>query len=171
MSTERVEQMRVVQNQALALYGEMPAEHVFGSVDHVLVAAKALDRQLDCEIRHVTLSLTGLNRSLSSLFVECLLALRGRDIELPDGRRRAVPVDAEYACRVLRDVFEAKNAAYGDSFGDHGAAGVVIRLLDQVSKVERADGDLKRATGLVHIANFAVMAMMLLVDNDPEFLS
>lgn len=166
---ERVEHMREIQEQAMAVYGELP--DAGGSFSHVIVASRNLDSQLDSEVRHVTLSAQGLKHALSRLFVECLVSIIGCDITMPDGTRRKVPYEVHDACELLREIFRVKNDLYGNSFGRHGAVGVVIRLLDQVSKVEHATNDITRASGVAHIANFSVMALMVLVEADPEFMS
>jgi hypothetical protein len=170
--SNRLQQLADVQKQALHFYGESPPEA--GSVDHVVTMASSLRRFLDSEVRHVTLTKSGLADVLCRVFVECLCALRGRDLNLADGRRRKMTMNLDGVCVLLREeVFAPKNAIYGDSFADYGAVGVVIRLLDKVRELEKIDHKAHEpiSTSVAHVANYATMALMILVENDPEFLA
>lgn len=170
---DRVELIRDVQRKTLDFYGRgrIPGT---GSVDHILVVGNQLHNMLDSELRHVTLGRTGLNQSLAHVFVECVCALRGRDLNLPDGRRKRVPSELNGVVDILvDDVFAPKNQAYSDSFGDYGAVGVVIRLLDKVHDLRGCGHKVNEpvSKSVAHIANYAAMAIALLVESDPEFLS
>lgn len=170
---DRVELIRDVQRRTLDFYGREKLPPT-GSVDHIQVVGNQLHNLLDSETRHVTLSRTGLARGLAHVFVECVCALRGRDLNLPDGRRKRVPADFDGVVDILvDDVFAPKNEAYSDSFGDYGAVGVVIRLLDKVHDLRSREHKSHEpvSKSVAHIANYAAMAISLLIDSDPEFLS
>ena len=155
---DRVQQLHRVQKRALEFYlrdNQMPPE---SGIDHVLLACDPLTRLMDAEVRHVTLSARGLAETLTRIFVESLCALR---------QRKDMPDDVGEVCRVLReDVFAPRNQKYGDTFAGFGAVGVVIRLLDHVHALR--DG---RTESVMHIANFAAMTLVVLIDDDKEFLS
>jgi hypothetical protein len=145
-----------------------------GSVDHILVVGDQLHSHLDAETRHVTLSRLGLPQALARVFVECVCALRGRDLNLPDGRRLRIPVELDAVVDILVDqVFAPKNEAYSDSFGDYGAVGVVIRLLDKVHDLKARDHKDHEplSKSVAHVANYAAMAIILLVEDESGFLS
>lgn len=161
--------MSDIQKRALSTYGDMP-DLGSGGIDHVLVAVSALRKLLDAETRHVTLSVLGLGPTLAGVFGECVCVLRGRNYSTA-GRHLAMPLTVQGVCDQLRDVFEDKNKIYDNSFTEHGAVGVVIRLLDQASKARTMAPGIDRDTAIVHIANFASMAMLLLVDREPETLA
>lgn len=69
-----------------------------------------------------------------------------------------------------RDLFERKNADYGDCFREDGMLGVMIRLKDKLNRViniARKEGEHNVADeavrdSLIDMANYAVMAVMLL---------
>ena len=134
-----------------------------GSMEHVLMSTSFLAKFVDAEMRHVSLSPHGLADSLSRIFVECLCAIRGKNIDGID-----MPRGLEDLCSTLRNqVFLPRNEKYGNTFGDFGAVGVVIRLMDHAQALKYTS----QMMSVAHIANFAAMAMVLLVDSDPDFLS
>jgi hypothetical protein len=158
--TNRLEQMRLAQKRAIAYFGKVPTS---GEASHVIVSCSSLRRLMDAETRHVTLSRHGLAEGLTQVFVECLCTLRGRTVGV-----LTIPKNLDEVCTMLREeVFAPRNEKYGDSFIDFGAVGVVIRLLDHAQAFERT-GDIM---SVAHIANYAVMSLILLIDSDPEFLS
>ena len=143
--------MRALQRRVLAFYG--PRVPDTGSRDHVLQACWSLKNLVDAETRHATLSAEGLARTLARVFVECLCAM---------------PSDIDEACEYLvAEIFEPRNAKYGDSYRDFGAIGVVIRLLDHVRVLEHNHAD---SMSVYHIANYSIMAFELLIEADEDFI-
>ena len=133
------------------------------SIAHVITATTMLSKLMDAETRHVSLSAFGLDDALASVFIECLGALRGQTLD-----DTQMPMGIDDLCRALRvGIFQPRNEKYGNTFGNFGAVGVVIRLLDH-AQVLGTTGNLMSAA---HMANYAAMAMILLLDRDPEFLS
>lgn len=147
---DRLRQLALAQDRAINIMEGVPDD---GGVDVVLSVCASLRRLMDAEIRHVTLSAMGLERTLARVFVECLSALRTEEED-----------SVNEICTWLReDVFAPRNAMYGDSFMDFGAVGVVIRLLDHVHVLESGQTDVeRRSKSLAHIANYATMALVLL---------
>jgi hypothetical protein len=144
----RVLQLQQAQDRAINIMEGVPQG---GGVDVVINICTSLRRLMDAEIRHVTLSSTGLERTLARVFVECVSALQTED-----------GASVNKTCAWLRDeVFAPRNERYGDSFIDFGAVGVVIRLLDHARALETA-GDEQREMSLAHIANYATMTMMVI---------
>lgn len=159
-----------VQERAVAHFGldKVPEQ---SDAQHIVFVGMSLKRLVDAETRHVSLTGLGLVESLSRLFVECVCALRGRDIKLPNGTRKRMPLDIQGVCQALvHDVFEPKNKVYDNSFVEFGAVGVVIRLLDKVHDLEHvARKEPLAFTGpapksIAHIANYATMALVVLED-------
>ena len=145
---DRVRQLADAQDRAISIMEGVPDD---GGVDVVLNVCGSLRRLMDAEVRHVTLSATGLERTLSRVFVECVSALRAED-----------GTSVNKTCVWLReDIFAPRNELYGDSFIDFGAVGVVIRLLDHARALESVGGE-QRDKSLAHIANYAVMALVVL---------
>ena len=75
-----------------------------------------------------------------------------------------------------RDIFEKKNADYGDSFSSHGTVGVMVRISDKLTrftnvtknKLElKVDDETLRDT-LMDLHNYAAMAIMCLDDIEPQ---
>lgn len=150
---DRVEQIQRVQKHIINFYDRTLPEE--SSLDHVLLACAPLERLMDAEVRHVTLSSNGLAETLTRIFIECMCALRGRD---------DMPVD-DYGVRArICQVFAEKNRFYHDTFSDFGAVGIVIRLLDHVHALR--DGN---ARSLIHIANYVCMTVVVLWDADKDF--
>jgi hypothetical protein len=74
-----------------------------------------------------------------------------------------------------REIFEKKNADYGDSFSSHGTVGVMVRIADKLTrftnvtknKLElKVDDETLRDT-LMDLHNYAAMAIMCLDDIEP----
>jgi hypothetical protein len=125
-----------------------------GGMDHVIFIAESLRGLVDAEVRHLTLTSTGLVATLARLYTECVCALRGRRIE-----QHVVGQAANDVATFLYDtIFVPKNEKFGDSFRDFGAIGVVVRLLDQQRVLQMTQAPL----ALAHIANYAIMALALL---------
>ena len=132
-----------------------------GGIDHVVFVAERLRSMVDAEVRHLTLTSVGLASTLARLYTECVCALRGRRVS-----NHAIGQTADDVSAFLYDViFAPKNQKYADSFRDFGAIGVVVRLLDQERVLQQTHTPL----ALAHIANYAIMAMDLLDDDDNFF--
>ena len=67
------------------------------------------------------------------------------------------------------DLFERKNADYGDAFAAYGPIGVLVRMQDKISRavsvtdsrIQMVDGERLRDT-LVDLVNYSCMAIMLI---------
>lgn len=67
------------------------------------------------------------------------------------------------------DLFERKNADYGDAFAEYGPVGVLVRVGDKIrrcvsisdSGVSLVDGEKMRDT-LIDLHNYAAMCVMLI---------
>lgn len=151
----RVDQMADIQQQALDVYGRERIPNT-GGLETVLASCVRLRALMDAEVRHVTLLSTRLVETLADVFVECVCAL----VEIDHGEGHTTTFD-EIVVYVREDVFAPKNAEYGDSFADYGAAGVVIRLLDNARRLEHGS---PARPNIVNMSNYAIMALMLLSD-------
>jgi hypothetical protein len=75
-----------------------------------------------------------------------------------------------------REIFEKKNADYGDSFSSHGTIGVMVRIADKLTrftnvtknKLELKVDDETLKDTLMDLHNYAAMAIMCLEDIEPE---
>lgn len=153
--SDDVEALARAQTRAFEVYGDKIPD--YGALDHVVMSCELLAHSLDSEVRHVTLSGSGLENALAQVFVEALCALRGREV---DGKE--LPWDIrKIADHIRESVFASKNREYGSSFARFGAVGVVIRLVDQSSRMGRGHAV---TTSLIHVANYAAMAMMMLLE-------
>lgn len=75
--------------------------------------------------------------------------------------------------RECKEIFEKKNADYGDSFAQHGTVGVLVRISDKLSRftniskkgldISVSDETLKDT--LMDLHNYAAMALMCMEDN------
>lgn len=71
------------------------------------------------------------------------------------------------------ELFEKKNADYGDAFADYGPIGVIVRAGDKIKRclsitesgVAMVDDEKLRDT-LLDLHNYSAMAIMLLGDKD-----
>ena len=68
-----------------------------------------------------------------------------------------------------RELFEKKNADYGDAFATYGTVGVIVRLGDKISRLSSISKtgvtlveDEKIRDTLIDLHNYAAMAIMLL---------
>ncbi len=77
-----------------------------------------------------------------------------------------------------RELFERKNGDYGDAFAAAGPVGVLVRIGDKLKRLQKVtrDGvhlvsDEKVRDTLVDLANYAMMAVMLLDEHEapPSF--
>ena len=71
------------------------------------------------------------------------------------------------------DLFEQKNADYGDAFANYGPVGVLVRMGDKISRLQSitASGvnlveEEKIRDTLIDLYNYAAMAIMLIDEND-----
>ena len=72
-----------------------------------------------------------------------------------------------------KQIFEKKNADYGDAFAKHGTVGVLVRISDKMSRftniskkglnISVSDETLKDT--LMDLHNYAAMALMCMEDN------
>ena len=67
------------------------------------------------------------------------------------------------------ELFERKNADYGDAFSTYGAVGVIVRMGDKISRLSSITNtginlveDEKIRDTLIDLHNYAAMAIMLL---------
>lgn len=75
-----------------------------------------------------------------------------------------------------REIFEKKNADYGDSFSSHGTIGVMVRIADKLTrftnvtknKLELKVDDETLCDTLMDLHNYAAMAIMCMDDIEPE---
>lgn len=73
------------------------------------------------------------------------------------------------------DLFEKKNADYGDSFANYGPVGVIVRMGDKINRlssvtekgVNLVNTESVRDT-LIDLHNYAAMAIMLLDEKHPR---
>jgi len=71
------------------------------------------------------------------------------------------------------ELFERKNADYGDAFSEYGAIGVLGRIGDKIKRLQTIEtnkitlvSDEKIRDTLIDLHNYAAMAMMLLDSAD-----
>jgi hypothetical protein len=71
------------------------------------------------------------------------------------------------------ELFERKNADYGDAFSEYGAIGVLVRIGDKIKRLQTIEtnkitlvSDEKIRDTLIDLHNYAAMAMMLLDSAD-----
>lgn len=67
------------------------------------------------------------------------------------------------------ELFEKKNADYGDAFASHGPIGVLVRIGDKLRRLQNIDStsitlvnDESMRDTLIDLHNYAAMAIMLL---------
>ena len=72
-----------------------------------------------------------------------------------------------------RELFEKKNADYGDAFATYGTVGVIVRLGDKISRLSSISKtgvtlvqDEKIRDTLIDLHNYAAMAIMLLDEKE-----
>jgi hypothetical protein len=70
------------------------------------------------------------------------------------------------------DLFQKKNADYGDAFATYGAVGVIVRMGDKISRMSSIEknkitlvNDENMIDTLMDLHNYSTMAIMLLEEN------
>lgn len=70
------------------------------------------------------------------------------------------------------DLFQKKNADYGDAFATYGAVGVIVRMGDKISRMSSIEknkitlvNDENMIDTLMDLHNYSAMAIMLLEEN------
>ena len=71
------------------------------------------------------------------------------------------------------ELFQRKNADYGDAFTEYGTIGVLVRIGDKIKRLQNIEknqitlvSDEKLRDTLIDLHNYAAMAMMLIDKND-----
>jgi hypothetical protein len=78
----------------------------------------------------------------------------------------------------LLEIFRKKNSDYGDAFADYGPVGVLVRMGDKIRRVQSITSsgivlvdDEKLRDTLLDLANYSIMAVMLLDEKSSKILS
>lgn len=71
------------------------------------------------------------------------------------------------------NLFEKKNADYGDAFAEYGTIGVLVRIGDKIKRLQTIEknkialvNDERIRDTLIDLHNYSAMAMMLLEDKE-----
>lgn len=71
------------------------------------------------------------------------------------------------------ELFEKKNADYGDAFAEYGTIGVLVRIGDKIKRLQSIEknkitlvSDERLRDTLIDLHNYSAMAMMLLEDKE-----
>ena len=73
------------------------------------------------------------------------------------------------------NLFEKKNADYGDAFAEYGIIGVLVRIGDKIKRLQSIEknkvalvNDERIRDTLIDLHNYSAMAMMLLDDKEKK---
>lgn len=71
------------------------------------------------------------------------------------------------------ELFEKKNADYGDAFAEYGTIGVLVRIGDKIKRLQSIEknkislvSDERLRDTLIDLHNYSAMAMMLLEEKE-----
>jgi hypothetical protein len=73
------------------------------------------------------------------------------------------------------ELFEKKNADYGDAFAEYGTIGVLVRIGDKIKRLQSIEknkislvSDERLRDTLIDLHNYSAMAMMLLEEKEKD---
>ena len=159
----RIQQFKDVQNTSQELFSEALSK--FGNISNLISFRNKINKSI--QISELSIVIT------NKLFIrQDLLNLHNCSAQTYMSITNITDIKLLHSQAL--DLFTQKNNDYGDAFAINGIVGILIRIIDKLSRLETlCNDDSKRKVDdesiedtVIDVYNYSTMALMLLFDNN-----